>query len=228
MDIIPKFKKRDLILSLFLLLYIIGELYVMFFWKDPFSSNRTQLFQNWIFKILRLFGLSCIIASGFINKIRSIRRDGYAHKKLVIPILLILFCTFMMSVSIYSYFSIIKLRDVRANLQKQLFQVHKDNLKLENLDFDILSTLTKSSAKQYYWATGKNAKYFGTDGNLIQYESTIEDQERVREYQKTDKIFENLNIFKSDILIWPIIVLISILVGLWSPIKTKKPAKYHT
>ncbi|MCP3940316.1 MAG: hypothetical protein GY710_02395 [Desulfobacteraceae bacterium] len=228
MKIKTKLTKENCFLLSFFLLYIVGELYVMFFWKDPFSSNRAQLFQNWLFKNFRFFGLICIIASGIIINIRSIRSNGYAHKKLIIPILLILFCTFLMGVSIYSYFSIIKVRNINANLQEQLFQTHNDNLKLKNLSFNFLSGVTKNSAQQYYLVSGKISKYYKADGTLIQYKPKIEEQEMVREYQKIDKFLGETSIFKSDILIWPIIVLVSILIGAWSPIKNKKPTNRHT
>lgn len=128
----------------------------------------------------------------------------------------------MMSVSIYSYIATTETKNIRAKLQDQLFQTHNDNLKLENLSFDVLSTLTKNSAQLYYLVTGKSSQYFKADGTLIQYEPTIKDQEIVRKNQKIDKVFGETNIFKSDILIWPFIVLLSILIGVFSPIKAKK------
>ena len=218
-SISPKWEKGEWLVLACFLIFLVGEVHIIYFSSDPLTATETELLRDWIIRLIRSIALTIAISTIIIIGIRAMRRDGYSHRRLITPLFGVGFCLFMTTMALLSHRTASKVREDMTHSQDEFFQEQKAWLESSDLSPELRSEVSRKNARLYYMLRGKTDEYFTQDGALRPYEPTEEEEKKAREHQKIEHLMHRaIQGMKVSMIAWPAIAIFSTLIGIFSPL----------
>ena len=190
---------------------------------DNFSGSLSHQHSfRWIYlQPIEFIAYVVMVSSIIIGGIRKIRTTGFTLKSssnLIAGIILLLIS---LLVSVFCYIWIPKMMNSARIPQSRIAEME---LRLEKGGFDNERNALLSSiiASEKYQISGEIVSVFDKQGNKSEYIPTDTDKEIVL---KTKEIYAMLPQFERTAYIWCIVLLLSVIIGLKTPIKGIKQIK---
>ena len=192
--------------------------HVIFYSSDFFNLSEQQAWWAWILRITGFASLSLAIGAIILFGIRELRRTGFSIKKLLVPIVGIVFCI----VSVYEGWSINRL----GNLS-EVFEVSDCNisnlnqrLAIGEIDMETYSKATFLKAENCFFKDGSIIEYTMPDGQVVPYEPNEQTLQLYKEMHQMKHFLVGLEkSFHWGIYHWTAIAMFSIILGFVTPIR---------
>ncbi|MDQ7058993.1 MAG: hypothetical protein Q9N62_11490 [Ghiorsea sp.] len=171
----------------------------------------------WISNLLGFLGLVLASSSLIIFGIRAVRYYGVSKKQIITPILGIIICVGMVGLNGYLYQVMGEVEKISVGEDK-IVEL-KDRIDSGALPADKKAYASELYASRMYTAFGIIEKHITTDGKLVEFRPSAEDEESrnlVIELKNVIKHNRDNNIY--SIYIWLGTLLISLTIGLRSSI----------
>ena len=221
-------KRAEWVLVFFWLVFIAADIATKFYYSpDPCTATESQLFRDWLMGFIRFVSLVMASSSTIIFGIHRIRRDGYSHRRLILPAFVVGFLIFIAGTALFGYRMVAEVQRTHLKLGSEDFLSSlEEDLSLEYLSPELRSQLSEMYAKQLYIVHGRTEYYVTLNGTKKLYEPT--DQEKEYRWRNTctkELLDRARKATKRAIIIWPIVALLSIAIGMFSPVHKKGSAK---
>ena len=220
---LPK-NKSQWVIVVGLVVFILIDIYIDYFFTfDPMTATDAQFFHQWLLRIIRDVSLTIALSGMTILGIRSIRRDGFSIRRFLLPAFAVLFFIFLTIFSLFGHMEI-------SLIQRNLFDTRdrfKENLKKcldrEDLSLSQRSKFSLMYARQIWEETGETVVYITNDGKEKVYEPSKEELETKAKVARTDELLTYiLKGMKRAYIFWPVVAIMSVAIGFFSPIKKQK------
>ena len=222
----PKKKTEWLIIGCWFT-YIVTEVLVRAFLQSDLESvAQPQPFHIWFIRLLRFSSLAGGISSSIIIGIHSVRQQGYSHRGLIVPLFGIGFSIFVTFISIFIYLKVSEIQQGNFEMEKRHLNSLKTLLNYESLPPSDRSKISRRYAKWLYIFRDEAAHYVTLEGRKKLYEPTEKDKQWRKEKILIKKLFNRaIKDKKQALVIWPTLTLLSIGIGLFSPVRNDIIAK---
>ena len=199
----------------------------IFLTSGPFAQNfdnlsKQELFPFWIFSIIRDVGLIILMSTMIVSGLRTCRIKGIKSKGLILLSIGLLFNIGLTIFSVYIYTNAKYISENLFENTDKAIKIILKKLEEKDLSKENRVSLNNMLAKEYYAQQGKLVNVTGLDGKQKVYEPTHEDIEFKQKFDTGKKQMEWLmTSFYRSIFLWSIVLIISILFGCFTPIKTE-------
>jgi hypothetical protein len=220
---LPK-SKREWIVFWGWLVFITLSVYLDFLNNvDPLSATDKQSLQNWVLRITRDVSLAIGLGGTTILSIRSIRESGFRASRILSLSFSILFFLFLSGAALFGHITMSKIQRDLFHTPYSLKENIKEYLDCENLPLSQRSEISLIYARRVWEETGEALQYITIDGKEKTYEPSLEEIETRNKRAKTEELVAwTLKGLKRAYILWPLIAVLSIAMGLFSPIGNKK------
>jgi hypothetical protein len=227
-SIFPKWKKSEWLVLACFLIFLGGEVHITYFSSDPLTATETELFRDWVLRLIRSIALTITISSVIIIKIRAIRREGYSRRRLITPLFGVGFCIFMVAMTLLSYRMASNFRKDMSHFEEKFFQEQRAWIEASDLSPEDRSKLSRMNARFSYMLTGKADDYISQGGGPKPYEPTQEEQKEARQHSRVMKMMDHaIESMKVGMIVWSAIAIFSIMIGIFSPLGKQASVKKH-
>lgn len=217
---LPK-SKSQWIITFSLVIFISIDIYLSFFVAfDPLTASDAEFFHHWLLRVIRDSSLTIALSGMIIFGIRTIRKDGFSIKRVLSPGIAILIIIILTGLSLF-------INITMSRIQRDLFYAPeslKENLKecLDRKDLPLSqrSEISLMYARQVWKETGDTIEYITSEGEERVYEPSLEEKEKKKKIARTDELLTwTLKGLKRAYIFWPIVAIICVAIGFFSPIK---------
>ena len=199
-----------------MLILILAHIILKHYFKhDPLESyDQSNL--EWSIRLLRNSAKVVLAVSTIVFGIRDIRKKGFSLSRFFIPLIGITFCVGIISFGAFSnYF----LKDIISDTDDIAIKGYEKVFNDEDLSLENKFILSKSYAQMIFHQNGSIMKHYSEDGDIILYKPTAKDIKEREELQKYKDIITKSNAsIQVSILLWAIIFVISLILGLFTPV----------
>jgi hypothetical protein len=202
------------------IIYVVTEIYLNeCFNVDLLTASKESLLYFWLLRLIRDLSLAIVLSSLIILGVRSLRRNGFTIKRLILPLLAFLLCFLITYVTIYGQMRLSQIQNALFDPpdKKEKLEIWLDN---KELTLSQRSKISLIYARQIWKETGKTIVYITNDGKERLYEPSIEEIEGKKMMTKTIVLTAwELKGMKRAFILWPIIAFASVAIGFFTPIK---------
>ncbi len=220
MKIFSKSKGDIFVVACFLIYIVVSVCHYIFYSSDFFNLSDQQALRAWILGITGFVSLSLAIGAVILFGIRELRRTGFSIKKLMVPMIGIIFCLF----GVCAGWAINRLS---GKLLFEVFEISDCNipdldqsLAVGEIDMETYSKGTFLNAQNRFLKDGSIIEYTMPDGEVVPYEPNEETMQIYKEMHQVKGFLGSLQ--KSsywNVYHWSAIAIMSIIIGFVTPIK---------
>lgn len=215
MKLFPKSKGYAFAGICCLIYLVVGFCHDIFYSSD---LSDQQAWWAWILRIIDFASLSLAIGTIILFGIRELRITGFSIKKLLVPIVGIIFCLFFVYLgwTVNRLGNLSELLDVRDCNIPNLDQC----LAVGAIDMETYSKATFLKAENCFMKDGSIIEYTMPDGQVVPYEPNEQTLQLYKEMRQTKHFLVGLEkSFHWGIYHWTAIAIISIILGFVTPIR---------
>jgi len=213
--------KSDCLINLSGIVYIATAFYLEFFSSfDLMAATETESLHHWLLGAIRDASLIIALSAMTITGIRSLRRDGVTIRRCVSPASAILLCLSFAGVSLYGHITISQVQRDLFYFPEGITMSLRKHLDQDELSLPQRSKLTLMYARNIYEETGEIVDYVTVEGKMETYQPSFEEKEHRKTMDRAkDLVAWCLKGLKRAYLLWPVFAIISIAIGLFTPIR---------
>ena len=201
------------------LIYLVMDFcHIIFYSSDFFNLSVQQAWWAWILRITGFASLSLAIGAIILFGIRELRRTGFSIKKLLVPIVGIVFCLF----SVYLGWSVNRLGNLSELLEVSDCNITNLDqlLAIGEIDMGTYSEATFLKAENCFMRDGSIIEYTMPDGQVVTYEPNEQTLQLYKEMHQMKQLFGDIEkSFHWNIYHWTAIAMFSIILGFVTPIR---------
>jgi hypothetical protein len=207
---------------IFLATEFLEEVYAEF---DISVATNSELFISSLIRTFNHFSLAVGLSGMLILGIRLIRKRGFNLKSILMPILGFLLTLIFIYLSILQYSVLDEMDEILESMPhyENILTSMKKSLERQDLPPDKRAFISKDYARLKYEQEGLVIDYINTEGTVATYKPTVEEitmRENTLKSEVEAIIWNHLgkrSIFNA-LVFWTLLIISSILVGIFSPI----------